>query len=57
LQTLLPTWCAKENKQNINLKRHKAHVHGVDVKRYKCDKCDYKRKQQGNFKARRANHH
>ena len=38
-------------------KQHKANIHGIDVKWFKCDQCEYKCKSNGNLKKHKAHKH
>ena len=49
--------CDFKSKQTGHLKRHKANIHGVDVKWLKCDQCDFKSKNNSNLKTHKANVH
>ena len=49
--------CAFKCKYRSDLKVHKAHVHGIDVKWFKCDQCDHKSKQNGDLKQHKAHIH
>jgi len=44
-------------KYRSHLKQHKAAIHDIDVKWFKCDKCDYKSKENSTFKQHKANIH
>jgi len=49
--------CVYKCKRNDNLKRHKASVHDMDVKWYKCDQCEFKCKDNSHLKVHKANIH
>jgi len=49
--------CVYKSKESGNLKQHKADVHGIDVKWFKCDQCAYKCKQNSSLKQHKASVH
>ena len=49
--------CVYKCKLNGNLKRHKAHIHGIDVQWFDCHQCGFKCKQNDHLKVHKAHIH
>jgi hypothetical protein len=49
--------CAYKCKQSGNIRQHKAHIHGIDVRWFRCDQCAYKCKENSRLKVHKASVH